>query len=291
MTDQYVKAAIIGGSGLYRMRDIRDVQEVRIDTPFGAPSDAVILGTLSGVRCAFLPRHGRHHTLLPSEINGRANIWALKSLGAEILLAFSAVGSLKPNLAPGDFVFADQLVDETRGRCTTFFGDGLVAHVAFAEPFCPKALGLLHQAARKLGIRSHRGGTLCCMEGPAFSSKAESAVHRKHGYSLIGMTGVPEAKLAREAEICYAPVCMVTDYDCWKKGDEVSAEKVVAVLSANSENAQRLVAAVLPELQKLPSRTCACSKALDNAIMTRPEAMSKDTLEKLALLIGRHVRR
>ena len=280
------RIAVIGGSGLYRMKGLEGLEERRVETPFGDPSDAVMLGTAAGVRCAFLPRHGRSHTLVPSEINARANLWALKSLGAEIVLSFSAVGSLREELAPGHFVFPDQLVDETKGRRSTFFGDGIVAHVSFAHPFCPEVSARLLQAAQALGIRSHAGGTLACMEGPAFSSRAESQTRRKLGYDLIGMTAIPEAKLAREAELCYAPVSMVTDYDCWKEGEEVSTEKVVAVLTANSENAQRLVAAVLPELQKMP-RSCACPKALENAVMTRPEAMPEETRRKLSLLLER----
>jgi len=290
MAGARVKVAVIGGSGLYRMKGISGVSELRVSTPFGAPSDAVIVGTVSGVRCAFLPRHGRRHTLLPSEINSRANIWALKSLGAEIIVAFGAVGSLKPALAPGHFVIPDQAVDETRARRSTFFGEGIVAHVPFAEPFCPALAGPLYRAARRIGVRAHRGGIFCCMEGPHFSSRAESEMHRRLGYSLIGMTSMPEAKLAREAEICYATVAMVTDYDCWKLGEEVSAEKVVSVMNGNSENAQRLVAAALPELQKLPSRACLCARALENALMTRPGAMPKETLKKLSLLIGKYVR-
>jgi 5'-methylthioadenosine phosphorylase len=267
------------------MKNIRGVVETRVKTPFGDPSDAVFIGTLSGVRCAFLPRHGRDHTLLPSELNGRANIWALKSLGVERILAFGAVGSLKASLPPRHFVFPDQLVDKTRERRSTFFGEGVVAHVAFSHPFCGDLSGLLLRAARRLKIPSHRGGTYACMEGPAFSTKAESLLHRRLGYSIIGMTVVPEAKLAREAEICYAPVAMVTDYDCWKEGEEVSTEKVIAVLSANAENAQALIEAALPEAAAAP-RSCPCATALRNAVMTRPEAMPKETLRKLSPIFG-----
>ncbi len=280
-----VRVAVIGGSGLYRMKNVRDLAEVRVKTPYGDPSDAVFIGALSGVRCAFLPRHGRGHSLLPSELNGRANIWALKSLGVERILAFGAVGSLKASLAPRHFVFPDQLVDKTYQRRSTFFGGGIVAHVAFSRPFCGDLSGRLLRAARRLNIPSHRGGTYACMEGPAFSTRAESLLHRRLGYSIIGMTVVPEAKLAREAEICYAPVAMVTDYDCWKEGEEVSTEKVLAVLSANAENAQALIEAALPEAAAAP-RSCPCATALRNAVMTRPEAMPKETLRKLSPILG-----
>ena len=280
-----VRIAVIGGSGLYRMKNLRNLTEVRVKTPFGDPSDAVFIGSLSGVRCAFLPRHGRAHSLLPSELNGRANIWALKSLGVERILAFGAVGSLKASLAPRHFVFPDQLVDKTHERACTFFGEGVVAHVAFSHPFCDDLSGRLLRAARRLKIPSHRGGTYACMEGPAFSTKAESLLHRRLGYSIIGMTAVPEAKLAREAEICYAPVAMVTDYDCWKEGEEVSTEKVLSVLGANAENAQALIAAALPEAAAAP-RSCPCASALRNAVMTPREAMPEATLRKLSPILG-----
>ncbi|MFH1726685.1 MAG: S-methyl-5'-thioadenosine phosphorylase [Elusimicrobiota bacterium] len=287
--DEKVRFAVIGGSGLYRMKDIREVREVPIETPFGEPSDAVVTGTIAGARCAFLPRHGRGHRIMPSEINSRANIWALKSLGVERILAMGAVGSLREELKPRDFVLPEQLVDETKGRRSTFFGEGVVAHVAFARPFCDATSDLLHETARGLGIASHRGGTYACMEGPAFSTKAESHMHRRMGYSVIGMTAIGESKLAREAEICYSAVAMVTDYDCWKEDDEVSTEKVVEHLAANVANAQRLIEAVLPKLAGAP-RSCACASALRGAIFTQPDAMDKKTAAKLDLLIGKYVR-
>ncbi|MDD5627607.1 MAG: S-methyl-5'-thioadenosine phosphorylase, partial [Elusimicrobia bacterium] len=265
-------------------------REVRVKTPFGAPSGPILLGELSGVACAFLPRHGRGHTRLPCEVNSRANLWALKSLGVERVVAVSAVGSLKEELPPRDFVFPDQLVDETKGRPSTFFGAGLVAHVAFDRPFCDEQSGILHEAARALGIRAQRGGTLVCMEGPAFSTKAESEYHRRQGYDLIGMTVLPEAKLAREAELCYAPVCLVTDYDCWKEGEEVSSGKVVENLAVNVANAQRLLAAALPALAARPRR-CRCAAALAGAIFTDPARASRRTLRKLDLLVGRHLKK
>ncbi|HVE14915.1 MAG TPA: S-methyl-5'-thioadenosine phosphorylase [Elusimicrobiota bacterium] len=278
---------VIGGSGLYQLEGMRDVREVRVKTPFGAPSDAIVLGTLGGARCAFLPRHARGHTILPGEINGRANIWALKSLGVERVLSISACGSLREELAPRHFVFPDQLADETKGRPSTFFGGGIVAHVAFARPFCADLSGLLYEESRGLGVSSHRGGTYICMEGPAFSSRAESEMHRQLGYSVIGMTAIPEAKLAREAELCYAPVSMVTDYDCWKEEDEVSAHKVVEHLHANVANAKRLLAAALPKLAALP-RSCACKDALASALFTQRAAMRPAAAKKLELLIGKY---
>ncbi|HBL16930.1 MAG TPA: S-methyl-5'-thioadenosine phosphorylase [Elusimicrobia bacterium] len=285
---QACRFAVIGGSGLYDLEGIADVSEHRIRTPFGDPSGAVVLGTIAGVRCAFLPRHGRGHVLLPSEVNSRANIWALKSLGVQRILAMTAVGSLREELAPRHFVFPDQLVDETRGRRQTFFGEGVVAHVAFAHPFCAEVSDLLHAEAGKLGLTVHRGGTYICMEGPAFSTKAESDMHRRLGYSIIGMTALGEAKLAREAEICYSTVAMVTDFDCWKEEDEVSAGKVVAHMIANVANARRLIAAALPRLAAA-ERRCGCAHALRGAIFTQPKAMDPKTVRRLELLIGKYV--
>lgn len=281
---------VIGGSGLYDIPGIAGRREVRLKTPFGAPSGPLLLGELSGVACAFLPRHGPGHTKLPGEVNSRANIWALKSLGVERVVAVSAVGSLKEELPPRDFVFPDQLVDETKGRPATFFGAGLVAHVAFDHPFCAEQSRLLHEAARGLGIAAHAGGTLVCMEGPAFSTKAESEYHRRQGYDVIGMTALPEAKLAREAELCYCPVCLVTDYDCWKEGEEVSSGKVVENLSVNVANAQRLLAAAVPALAAR-QRLCRCATALAGAIFSDPKQADRRTLRKLDLLVGRHLKK
>ncbi|MBI2361850.1 MAG: S-methyl-5'-thioadenosine phosphorylase [Elusimicrobia bacterium] len=286
--DRTCRLAVIGGSGLYQMKGVSDVREVRLKTPFGAPSDAVVTGTVGGVRVAFLPRHGRGHRLLPGEVPGRANIWALKSLGVERIVSVSAVGSLREELAPRHFVFPDQLADETKGRPSTFFGKGVVAHVAFAHPFCADMAALLHAQARTLGITAHKGGTYICMEGPLFSTKAESLMHRQLGYSVIGMTASPEAKLAREAEVCYTPVALVTDYDCWKEDDHVSTEKVIEHLLANVENAQRLLAAALPKLAELP-RQCACASALKGAVFTDPKAMDKKTKRALGPLIGKYL--
>ena len=282
------RLTVIGGSGLYQMKGVGDVREVRVKTPFGRPSDALILGTVAGTRVAFLPRHGRGHRLLPGEVNSRANIWALKSLGVERVVSVSAVGSLREELAPRHFVFPDQLADETKGRPSTFFGRGVVAHVAFAHPFCADVSELLYGESLALGVVAHRGGTYCCMEGPLFSTKAESLMHRQLGYSIIGMTASPEAKLAREAELCYAPVALVTDYDCWKEDDHVTTQKVIEHLLANVENAQRLLTAVLPKLAALPRR-CPCAGALKGAVFTDPKAMDKKTKKTLMPLIGKYV--
>ncbi|MDD5656400.1 MAG: S-methyl-5'-thioadenosine phosphorylase [Elusimicrobia bacterium] len=281
---------IIGGSGLYDMPGLERPRQIRIKTPFGPPSAPVLVGLLRGVPCAFLARHGPGHVLLPSELNGRANIWALKSLGVERLVSISAVGSLREELAPRDFVFPNQLVDRTRGRISTFFGDGIVAHVAFDRPFCDEQSELLRARAEALGIRCHRGGTLVCMEGPAFSTKAESEYHRRMGWDLVGMTSCPEAKLAREAELCYSPVALVTDYDCWKEGEEVSSSKVVENLSHNVANAQKLLAEAATGLAARP-RGCRCGQALAGAIFTDPARVGRRAARRLDLLTGRRLKR
>ncbi len=282
-----VKLAVIGGSGLYAMPGVEDVREIRIKTPFGDPSDALVVGTLSGVRLAFLPRHGRGHRLLPTEINQRANLWALKSLGVEQVISIAAVGSLREELKPRDFVFPDQLVDRTTRRPSTFFGEGVVAHVAFARPFCDALSGTLYETARGLGLSCHKGGVYCCMEGPQFSTKAECETNRRLGYDLIGMTASPEARLARECEMCYAPVSMVTDYDCWKDEEHVDVASVVEHLNANVRNVQRLVAAAAAAVARR-ERACACKDALKTAVFTAPEARDKRTLKKLAPLLAKH---
>lgn len=283
------RVAVIGGSGLYDMPGLERVREVRVKTPFGAPSDAVLLGTLDGVRCAFLPRHGRGHRLLPGEINQRANLWALKSLGAEQVVSVAAVGSLQEDRPPLHFVFPDQLFDRTRGRVSTFFGAGVVGHVAFAHPFCDALSALLFDTARGLGIPAHRGGTYVCMEGPQFSTRAESEYHRRMGFSVIGMTAATEAKLAREAELCYANVSMVTDFDCWKAGEEVTQEAVIRNLQGNIANAQKLLRAAIARVAER-GRSCECPHALKSALFTAPQAMPKATVRKLELLIGKYLK-
>jgi 5'-methylthioadenosine phosphorylase len=287
--EQQAEIGIIGGSGLYDIPGISDVREVKIETPFGAPSDKITLGVFEGVKCAFLPRHGKGHRLLPTEVPSKANIWALKSLGCGRVISISAVGSLREDLPPRDFVMPDQLVDETKHRQSTFFGDGVVAHIAYSKPFCGDLLEALYAGAKTVGVPAHKGGTYVCMEGPAFSTRAESLMHRKMGYDIIGMTAVGEARLAREAELCYAAVAMVTDYDCWKEDDEVSTEKVIEHLMANAQNAQKVLKNVLPILAKQPLE-CPCTQALKGAIFTRPEAMNPATVKKLDLLIGKYVK-
>jgi 5'-methylthioadenosine phosphorylase len=255
-------------------------------TPFGKPSDPITIGDFQGVTCAFLPRHGKGHRYLPSEVPQRANFYALKMLGVEHVIALSACGSLKTELAPRHFVFPDQIVDRTKGRPSTFFGNGIVAHVSFAHPFSESLSELMASAARRLGVSTHQGGTYVCMEGPAFSTKAESLTHRAMGFDVIGMTAIPEAKLAREAEMNYALLAMVTDYDCWNDGDEVSVEMVVSNLLANAENAKKVVADVLPRLATLPNEAAG---ALKGAIFTDPAFISAATKKRLAPLIGKYV--
>lgn len=280
---------IIGGSGLYEMEGIKDVRELKVKTPFGEPSDAITLGTLEGVACAFLPRHGKGHKILPTELNARANIYALKSLGVEQVLSISACGSLREEFRPRDLVFPDQLYDRTKQRIQTFFGQGVVAHVGFAEPYCKELLHLLHTTALGLGARSHEGGVYVCIEGPEFSTKAESEVNRRLGFSIVGMTALPEARLAREAELCYSTVGLVTDYDVWKEGEEVTVDKVVENLMANVNLAKQLIRKAVPQLNKR-KRNCACSSALKYAIFTQPKAINKQTAKKLSLLVGKYLK-
>lgn len=280
---------VIGGSGLYEMPGLAEREEVDVETPFGTPSDAFIIGMLSGQRVAFLPRHGRGHRLLPTEVPNRANIYAFKQLGVERLLSVSAVGSLREALPPGRMVVPDQLVDRTKGvRPFTFFGAGIVAHVAFDKPFCPQTRAALCDAIRAANQEVADGGTLCVMEGPQFSTFAESELHRRNGFDLIGMTALPEAKLAREAEICYATLALVTDYDVWHpEHDSVTVEAVVQVLQQNVKNAQAVIAALVPLLAA--DRTCACGSALQTAIMTNPQAIPAETRTRLDLLIGKYL--
>ena len=279
---------VIGGSGLYSLPGLENVEEVMIETPWGAPSDAYVLGTLKGRRLAFLARHARGHRILPSELNFRANIFGFKELGVERILSFSACGSLREDLAPQTFVLPDQFFDRTRGRVSTFFGGGVVAHLAFADPVCPVLLDVLEKGCRGAGVGVHRGGTYLCMEGPAVSTKAESRGYRSWGMDVIGMTNLQEAKLAREAEICYATVAMATDFDCWHPDhDAVTVEQIITNLVKNSENATRVL---LHALEAMPSaRTCKCGSALSNAILTAPDKIPPTTRQKLELLIGKYI--
>ena len=280
------QVAVMGGSGFYQMEGLADIEELRPETPFGPTSDAIVLGTLAGVRVAFLPRHGAGHRILPSELPVHANVWALKQLGVERIIAVSAVGSLREEIAPRHMVVPDQLIDRTRGRRNTFFGEGLVAHIAFDEPFCPVLSELLADAAGSAGATVHRGGTCVVIEGPAFSTRAESQLYRSWDASIIGMTALPEAKLAREAEICYATLALVTDYDTWHDShDPVSAEMIVDTLSRNVETARRVVADVVRALPA--SRDCSCPSALATALVTAPELVPEETKRRLAPIIGR----
>jgi len=281
---------IIGGSGLYQMPELKDVEEVRVETPFGSPSDAFIVGTLEGVRVAFLPRHGRGHRFTPSELPFRANIYAMKLLGVERILSASAVGSLQEQYAPLDMVIPDQFFDRTRARAheSTFFGSGIVAHVTFAHPVCGELGDVLEASCGAAGVKAHRGGTYLCMEGPAFSTKAESNVYRSWGMDVIGMTNLQEAKLAREAEICYATLALVTDYDCWHKDhDAVSVEAVVEYLNRNVRNAQIIMRESVKRLSEKP-RGCSCSTALKNAIFTAPDLWPEATTKKLEAVIKKY---
>src|SRR6201996_1448336 len=278
---------IIGGSGLYNMDGLTGVTEHRIETPFGEPSEVFALGILEGRSVAFLARHGKGHRILPSELNFRANIYAMKSLGVSSILSVSAVGSLKEEHKPTDFVIPDQFIDRTFARTSTFFGEGVVAHVAFGDPICAPLANVLKQACDTVGVVGKLGGTYVCMEGPQFSTRAESNLYRSWGADLIGMTNLQEAKLAREAEICYATVAMVTDYDCWREGhDAVTIEEVVAVIHKNSENAAMAVRAAVAAMPK--DRTCPCATALKFAILTSPEAIPAATKAKLALLLDKY---
>ncbi len=284
------KIGVIGGSGLYEMEGVTDVEEVDTDTPFGSPSDKIVLGKLEGVLVAFLPRHGRGHRILPTEVPSRANIYALKSLGVERIIAINSVGSLKEEFRPGDLLIPDQLIDRTRQRVNTFFGEGIVAHIPFAEPFCPVLAGLLHQAAKDAGATAHRGGTYVVMEGPAFSTKAESFLYRSWGADVIGMTALPEAKLAREAEICYSVIAAITDYDCWHDTHEsVTVEIIIRRLLQNIGVARQIIRLAVGRIPE--TRDCACAGALSTAIVTRPEVMPEAQKKKLDLFIGKYLRK
>ncbi len=286
------KIGIIGGSGLYKMDALKDVEEVYVDTPFGSPSDALILGTLNGTQVAFLARHGRNHTLLPSELPFRANIYAMKQLGVEYLISASAVGSLKEEAKPLDMVVPDQFIDRTKNRVSTFFGEGIVAHIAFGDPICANLAGVLMDAIASLNLPDvslHRGGTYVCMEGPAFSTKAESHLYRSWGATVIGMTNLPEAKLAREAEIAYATLALVTDYDCWHSDhDSVTVEMVIANLQRNAVNAQKVIQETVRRLSQNPPSSDAHS-ALKYAILTNLKKVPAVTTQKLGLLLQKYL--
>jgi len=287
-----VKLAIIGGSGVYAIDGLKDIKTINITTPFGSPSDTITIGTIDGVSCAFLPRHGKGHRFTPSEVNSCANIIALKMLGVKKIIAISACGSLRDDYKPRHFVLPDQIFDRTKNRPLSFFSNGIVGHIAFANPFCTCLRETLHKSVRELGIEHHNGGTYVCIEGPQFSTKAESLFYQKSGFDLIGMTAIPEAKLAREAEICYAMVALITDYDAWKENDEVTPEVVLSVMKENNSNVERLIKYVLPKIGDNTTCTCTtqCQNALKNAIYTAPEIISEKIKENLAPLISKYIK-
>ncbi|HUS06798.1 MAG TPA: S-methyl-5'-thioadenosine phosphorylase [Bryobacteraceae bacterium] len=281
------KIGIIGGSGLYSMPGFHAQKEVLMETPWGAPSDPYVTGTLAGREVAFLARHGRGHRISPSELNFRANIYGFKALGVERIISLSAVGSLKEEHRPLDFVIPDQFFDRTRGRVSSFFGDGLVAHISFADPVCPHLSKIVYQACQSQSVNAKRGGTYLCMEGPAFSTKAESQVYRSWGMDVIGMTNLQEAKLAREAELCYVTVAMVTDYDCWHPDhDAVTVTDIIANLTKNAENAARVVTAAVASIPE--ARGCKCGSALAHALLTDRATVPANTRKKLELLVGKY---
>jgi 5'-methylthioadenosine phosphorylase len=283
---------ILGGSGLYEIDGLADVREVRMDTPFGEASDVFVVGTLEGLKVAFLSRHGRGHRLLPAEVNYRANVYGFKALGVERVISVNSVGSLREDIRPRDIVLADQFFDRTT-RQSTFFGDGIVAHVGLGHPVCAELSQLLYDIARDLGIMVHWGGTYLCMEGPGFSTKAESRIYRSWGCDIIGMTAATEAKLCREAEICYATLCLATDYDVWHDAEEsVSVELVFQNMAHNIENAKAVIKKALPRLGKAGGpASCECRRALANTIVTHPGQMPAATREKLQLLVGKYLSR
>jgi 5'-methylthioadenosine phosphorylase len=279
---------VIGGSGLYWMSGLTDTREIRVSTPFGEPSDALVVGKLEGKRVAFLARHGRGHRFMPSELNFRANIYAMKLLGVQRIISVSAVGSLKEDLRPGEFLVVDQFVDRTKGRPSTFFGNGIVAHVTFDKPTCPQLSSTLADACVSAAVPVHRKGTYVCMEGPQFSTLAEANFHRANNWEVIGMTNVTEAKLAREAEICYATIAMITDYDCWHpQHDSVTVAQIVATLTQNATNAQNVVREAVKTLSS--NRACKCGSALKHAIITDPKVVPAKTKKNLSAILAKYL--
>ena len=279
---------VIGGSGLYEMEGLRNVRRVGVRTPFGDPSDSLVVGEMEGRTLAFLPRHGRGHRIPPSRINFRANIYAMKKIGAKWVLSLSAVGSMREKIRPGDIVVVDQFYDHTRFRPNTYFSDGIVGHIPFADPVCPALADIAYLSAKKVLRRVHRGGTYLCMEGPAFSTRAESRIYRKWGVDVIGMTNMPEAKLAREAEMCYATLALATDYDCWHESEEdVSIEAILAIIRQNVENSKRIIREAAGRLSG--SVGCGCGESLRYAIITDPKKIPAATRKRLSLLIGKYL--
>jgi 5'-methylthioadenosine phosphorylase len=288
MSRPQAKIAVIGGTGLYDIEGLTDIEEVNPDTPFGKPSDSIVIGSLSGVRVAFLPRHGRGHRIMPTEIPSRANIYALKTLGVEHVIAINSVGSFKLEVKPGDLLIPDQFIDRTSQRANTFFGGGIVAHVQFAEPVCADLNRILYESAKEAGASVHPGGTYVVMEGPAFSTRAESRLHRSWGADVIGMTALPEAKLAREAEICYAVIACATDYDSWHESKEVvSVDVIFRILKQNIELSKRIIKLAVGKIGE--KRECGCAEALKNAIVTDPKMIPEERKQELAPIIRKYM--
>ena len=282
------KVGVIGGTRLYDIEGLTDIEEVDVDTPFGKPSDSITTGRLEGVGVAFLPRHGKGHRISPTEVPVRANIYALKSLGVEHIIAICSAGSFKPEIKPGDLVIPDQLIDHTRSRVNSFFGEGIVAHIPFAEPFCPVLSHILYHAAREVGAKVHPKGTYVAIEGPAFSTRAESRLYRSWGADIIGMTALPEAKLAREAEICYAIIARVSDYDCWhERNQPVTVDIILNVLHQITDTAKKIIKLAVTKIPE--KRDCECATALKTAIVTAPELIPAEQKERLNLLIGKYL--
>jgi len=285
-----VMLGVIGGSGVYDLERLEDVEQVQVSTPFGDPSDEIVLGTLSGVRVAFLPRHGRGHRIMPSELNSRANVYALKSLGVQYIVAVSACGSMREELAPRHIVIPDQIFDRTKVRTSSFFGDGLVVHVSFDEPYCPDLSNLVYEAVDKTGATVHKGGTYIIIEGPQFSTKAETRIYRQWGVDIIGMTALPEAKLAREAEICYATMAHITDYDVWHATEEpVTVAMLLDNLRANAAVTKQALEYLAPMIAQRKERTCACASALAEAIITQRDLIPDAVRQDLGLLINKYI--
>jgi 5'-methylthioadenosine phosphorylase len=288
MSQAQAKIGFIGGTGLYDIEGLTGIEEVDINTPFGKPSDTIVVGRLGETGIAFLPRHGKGHRISPTEVPSRANIYALKSLGVEHIIALNSCGSFKEGIKPGHLLIPDQVIDRTRNRISTFFGDGIVAHIEFADPFCPVLSQILHKAAQEAGATVHKGGTFVAMEGPAFSTRAESRLYRSWGADIIGMTVLPEAKLAREAEICYASIACVTDYDSWHETNEpVSVDAILANQRKNIENAKKIIKLAVGRIPEV--RGCACASALGPALVTAPDLIPAAQKKKLGLLIGKYM--
>jgi len=279
---------VIGGSGLYEMPGFEKSRELEVKTRFGNPSDKIMLGTLEGVKMAFLPRHGRGHFILPSEVNYRANIWALKKLGAEFIIASAACGSLREDIHPGDIVIVDQFIDRTKRRIDTFMGNGIVGHLVFAEPICKSLARIVYESSVELGLKTHKTGTYVCIEGPSFSTRAESRLYQNWGADVVGMTNLTEAKLAREAEICYATIALCTDYDCWREACEsVTIEEVLRVMNQNIQNCQKIIKLAS---RKIPEkRNCACPEAMKNAVITAREKIPAQLKKELKIIIGKYL--